>query len=419
MMVNGGIKMKNTIIALALMILVLPIMVSAQSSPTIRLSISNYDPMPVQPGQFVDVWVVVQNTGAGDARDLRIEYIESEYFKLVNSQDKVKEISVLGSYKDYVIKYKFQVSDNVVEGQNELRFQYTLGNQPNVVSTSNLKLDIKSTETPVTISSVRLTPDPVEPGKKSDLVLAVKNLAPSSNLRDVSVELQLMTIQQTGIIIDLPFSPVDSTNKKSISRILPGQTTEFRFSLVTYPDAESKIYKIPVTITYYDDVGRQYQDTTIISINVNSEPDLYIILEGTTLDTKTRTGDVIFDVINQGVSDIKLLSVKLQENDFEIISSANTEYLGNIDSDDFKSARFRVSLNEEVEELTFPLTLTYRDALNNEFTETIQVTHKLKAPESNGNSTGTIIVVIIILLLLGVWYYRRKQKRKKALKDEE
>jgi hypothetical protein len=83
--------------------------------------------MPVQPGEFVDVWISVQNIGAGEAKDLRLEYLDSPYFELVNPDEKVREISLLGSYRDYTLKYRFKVSNNVVEGVNELRFEHSLG----------------------------------------------------------------------------------------------------------------------------------------------------------------------------------------------------------------------------------------------------------------------------------------------------
>jgi len=373
-MVIGGNKMKTKIFLVALLaLLVLPIMVNAQSSPIIRLSISNYDPFPVQPGEFVDVWVVVQNIGDGDAKNIRIEHIESSFFQLVNPSDKVKEIPVLGAFKDYVLRYRFKVANNVVEGFNELMFEHSMSGFPGVVSTSNLRLDVKSTEVPITISSVRLNPDPVEPGQRADLTLAVNNLALSSNLRDVSVTLQLISSTPTGII-ELPFAPVDSTNKKSVGRILPGQTTEFKFSLVTYPNADSMIYKVPVLISYFDDVGRRYDVTTFISINVNSEPDLRVLIESISVDTHVRQGEVMFDIINKGISDVKLLSVQLDDSEsMEVTSASRWEYLGDVDSDDFKTARFKIAVKNNVEVVTFPIILTFRDSLNNEFKKTYEL----------------------------------------------
>jgi hypothetical protein len=414
-------KLKNlkNIFAIIAILLLVPVLASAQNSPVIRMSIANYDPLPVQPGEFVDVWVSVQNIGAGDARNIRIEYLSSPYFDLVNPEDEVREIPVIGSNNDYLLKYRFKVADDVVEGDNQLRFQHSLRSAPGVVTTVNLRLDVKSTDVPISISSVRLSPDPVEPGQRSELTIAVTNPAVASNLRDVSVSLQLVN-QQGNSMFDLPFAPIDSTNTKSINRILPGQTTEFRFSLVTYPDADSKIYKVPVLISYFDDVGRRYDDLSFISVNVNSEPDLFIVIESTTLNSRNRQGDIVFDVINQGVSNVKLLTVSLDNSDlFNIESTSNKNYLGNIESDDFKSARYRVSVNDDVDEVSFPVTLTFRDALNNEFTQSFEVVHTLRNPETNGGGLGTFIIVLLVVGIIVFIFYRQKAKRKRMQRHDD
>ncbi len=412
--------MKKTIIITMMMlaIMMLPVNVEA-NSPIIKMDIANYDPMPVQPGQFVDVWINVQNIGTSDARDIEIEFKESPYFELVNPDDKERRINVLGTQKDYSLRYRFKVSDDVVEGTNTLRFEYTLGNMPGVVSTTNLRLDVKSTETPISISSVRTRPDPVEPGEKTELTIAVANPSTSSNLRDVNVALQLADLQG-GAMQELPFSPIDSTNRKSINRIQPQQTTEFRFNLITNPDAEAKIYKVPTTFSYFDDTGNRYEETSIITIKVNSEPDLYGIIESTTLNKNKKSGEINFDIINQGTADIKLLTAKLKNGEnYEVTSSSQKEYLGNIETDDFKSARYNVKINENVEQVTYELKLTYRDALNNQFEETLLIEQKLRDAESNGNGTGTIIVILVIIGIIAYIWNKKRQRRKKMLEEDD
>ncbi len=419
-MFSGGINMKLKLFVVVLLAaLVLPVVVEA-NSPTIRIGVTNYDPMPIQPGEFVDVWVSVENIGAGDARDIELSFLDSPYFELVNPDDAVRKINVLGSYKDHVLRYRFRVADDVVEGANNIRFEYTVGNFPGVSGIVNLRVDVKSTEVPVHVSSVRLSPDPVEPGERAELVVAVTNPSLSSNIRDFSVTLQLID-QQSGSLFDLPFAPVDSTNKKSINRILPGQTTEFRFSLVAYPDADSKVYKVPVLFSYFDDVGSRYDSSSFVSINVNSEPDLYAMIESIDLNKNVRRGEVIFDIVNQGISDIKLLTVQLGSTDsLSVISSSHKEYLGGIESDDFKSARFRVSVSDDVDEVVFPLRLTFRDSLNNEFTEEIEVRHVLRTPaEECCNGYLTWIIVLVLIGVFVFYQYRKKQKKKKLLEEED
>lgn len=418
MKINNITKIGLMIILTALIII--PFNVNAQTTnPLIKFNIANYDPMPVQPGQFVDVWVAVQNTGTGDAEQLKIEYVESPYFELVNPEDKIKTIDVLGSYKDYLIKYRFKVADDVVEGKNTLTFEHSLGDATNVVSTTNLNLDVKTTEVPITISSVKLTPDPVEPGQESNLVIAVTNPTQSSNMRDVSLTLQLANFQE-GESLELPFAPVSSTNKKSINRIRPGQTTEFKFDLVTYPDATSKIYKLPILFSYYDDSGKSYTETTFVSMNVNSEPDLYAVIENIKVDKTKRSGEVIIDIINQGVSDVKLLSATLKSNEnMNVTSASNKEYLGKIETDDFKSANFDIKVNENTNKIILPLTLTFKDALNKDYTKNIEIEYELKDATTNEGSSLTTIIIILIIGIVAFIYYKRRAKRKKLLHDDD
>jgi hypothetical protein len=94
-----------------------------------------------------------------------------------------------------------------------------------------------------------------------------------------------------------------------------------------------------------------------------------------------------------------------------VISASNTEYLGTVDSDDFKSARFRIVVDDDVDEVVFPLTLLFRDALNNEFSEDFEIVHVLREPESNGNGSGTLIVILVVLGMIGYWYHRKKEAK--------
>ena len=52
---------------------------------------------------------------------------------------------------------------------------------------------------------------------------------------------------------------------------------------------------------------------------------------------------------------------------YEIVSPAEV-YVGNIDSDDYETADFKISLNKVKEkEVILPLSLEYKDANNNEY----------------------------------------------------
>lgn len=397
----------------AVLVLMSVMIVSAQESnnPVIKLGLSTYDPIPAEPGKLVDVWISVQNIGGADARNLQLEFVDSDAFSVVSEEDRVINIPVLGAYKDYTIKYKVKVSESVADGPNDLMIKYSIGST-SIESTTKISLDVKSTETAISIKDIELSPAPVEAGGKTTLSFNVENLAKSSSIRNVDVTVEVVTLISGTTLVDLPFVTVNSGNQKSIDRIGPGQAGEFVFDLAVYPEAESKIYKLPVTVSYYDDTGRQYEKTILVGVEVNAKPDLLVTLDSSDINVNVNTGDVLFNIINRGTSNVKLMTITLKESEqYEVLSPSNQLYLGNIDSDDFETARFNIKSNEK-EDVSFEIELKYKDSLNSEFTEIHTVDYHMKAPEKQKKSPFSFVFIVIVILAVGIFWYRRRNKRK-------
>jgi hypothetical protein len=404
-------KKNNLFIAAVLMVLAIVGFASAQevNNPILKISLSTYDPIPAEPGKLVDVWINVQNIGNNDARNVKIEFVESSAFEIISEEDRVIDIPVLGAFKDYTIKYTIKVSENVADGPNNLMIRYAVGS---IVSTSGISIDVKSAETAVSINDISLNPTPVAAGGKTTLSFKVANLAKSSSIRNVDVVVQITTILAGNNVVDLPFVTVNSGNQKSIDRIGPGQSGAFEFDLAVYPEAESRIYKLPVMISYYDDTGRQYNKTILIGAEVNAKPDLLLTLDSADVNTKVKSGDVLFNVINRGTSNVKLMTLTLKESEaYQITSPSNQLYLGNIDSDDFETARFSIKTDSN-ERIAFNVEMKYKDSLNNEFTEIHTVNYTLNEPEQQKSGGFIWIILILVAVVVGVVIFRRRNKRK-------
>jgi len=387
---------------------------STTNNPFLKVTLGTYSPIPAEPGKTVEVWVNVQNLGTSEAKNINFEFVDSPAFSIISEQDRVINIPSLGSQENYVMKYNLKISNNVADGSNDLTFKYYFGDTPGTVLMANVPIDVKSVETSISINDISIKPAPVVPGGKTTLSLNVRNLARSSNIRNVDVTVQLTPVVSSGVLVaDVPFVAVNSGNQKSIDRIAPGQDGLFEFDLAVYPEAVSKLYKIPVTISYYDDTGRQYNKTILVGIEVNAKSDLLVNLESSDINSAVNSGNVLFNVINRGTSNVKLMTFTLvPTNDYEILSPSNDVYLGNIDSDDFQTAKFNVKTTK-TDNVTFKVTLTYKDALNNEFKETQNVVYTLRAPVSTGKSKSSLwIILVIVILIVGIVWYRRRNKNK-------
>ncbi|MGV8168869.1 MAG: COG1361 S-layer family protein [Candidatus Nanoarchaeia archaeon] len=409
-------KNKNILFAAAMIFVLMAAGIAnaaivATDNPLLEFTLSTYDPIPAEPGKTVDVWINVQNSGDGDAKNVKLEFMDTSVFTLVSEEDTIISIPLISAHGDYTAKYRVMVADNAPEGENDILIKYSVGSN-GIEVVDRVAIDIKSAETPISIKAAKITPSQLSPGGKATLVIEIENIARSSNIRNVDVALQLATITSGTTIVDLPFVTVNSGNEQTIDRIAPGQSAEFRFDIAAYPDAEAKIYKLPVTIAYYDDTGEQYEKIILVGVEVNAAPDLLVTLESTDLNTKIKSGTVLFNVINKGTTNIKLMTLTLVDNDeYDVISPSNELYLGNIDSDDFETARFNVK-TESTEKVNFEVKLTYKDSLNNEFTENYNVEYTLREPAVQKKGSFTWILIVIVVIIAAVFWFRRRNKRR-------
>jgi len=245
--------------------------------------------------------------------------------------------------------------------------------------------------------------------------LKIKNLA-SGDLRDLGVRLNLEGVVIGTTLVDIPLAPIGSSIEKKVSLVKSGETIGFLFTLQAYPDAAAGIYKVPVTITYVDGTGQEFEREDLISVVVNSEPDIMVSIDKTDLYAENARGEVTFAVTNKGLADIKLLTVSLDESDDYVFQSNADVYVGNVDSDDYETADFTLRLKEGLNgDVVLPVTLTFKDAVNNDYviSEDVILT-LLSSSDVNGgnNSRGGTIVIVIVLLVLVIFFWRRHKKCK-------
>ena len=191
------------------------------------------------------------------------------------------------------------------------------------------------------------------------------------------------------------------------------------------PTADSKPYKIPLTVTYYDSLGRNYTRSVLVGLVVGAVPDVSIVIDESTLLQEKKTGEVSIRFVNKGVTDVKFLTATLLPSDAYTIISSPEIYVGNIDSDDYQTAAFKLYLSREQEKMIsskqpsipLPLLVTYVDANNNPYEKRITLPLMLYSEEQLGvekNETGTTLLVVIVLLVLLYVFYRRWEKKKQV-----
>jgi|FLOH01.1.fsa_nt_gi hypothetical protein len=406
--------MLKKVFLITMMCLLMIGMVSAVSDTYLTASLTKYDPQPAEPGKYINVFIQLENTGIDTAENVELQLIENFPFSLDPGKSNIKQIGLLGGKDFHTVEFKIKVDEKAVEGDNVLKVRYNQNPEKTVWGQAELEISVQTQDALLSIEKIQTTPTEIAPGETGTITIDLKNLA-DSHLSDVIVSLDLSS--ET-----LPFAPFNSASEKSIYQINPDEIKEFAFDVIAYPNAVAGIYKIPLTITYSDNVGSDYTKTDVIGVLINDEPDIQVVTDSTNLLSEKRTGSIILKIINKGLTDVKFMSLKIGETDeFEILSTSKTEYIGNLDSDDFETVEFNILVKSTEDIIEIPLELEYRNNNNKLYTQDLSLNLKIHSASALGISnsgSGWTIIIIIILIIAGIIVYRKVRKIRKKNKQK-
>ncbi len=432
-----GDVMKNKIISSVLVLtILLGTVVSgyALSVPDLVVTLMSQDPDPAEPGAYVDLRFKIQNNGEVSAENVVVELMPEYPFSLDPNENAVRElgtIPITGNTKEVIIvKYKVRVDNEAIEGTNKIWLKYRIGDGKWI--TQEFEVDIETLDATLSVESVETIPEKIRPGESAKVKITIKNIA-DSVIKDVSFKLDLTfstllsqfsttTADPMVAYTSLPFAPLNSATEKKVRFIDPGKEHTFTYDLIVYMDAESRVYKVPIQIQYFDELDNQYTRNDIIGLVVGTQPDLSVVIDSSDLYLGKQSGDIAIKVINKGFSDVKFLDMVLESTDeYEILSSPEV-YMGNVDSDDYETAEFTIYCkygedDKTVTErtVTLPLTLTYRDSNGELYTDKIELPLVLHSASKlgMGNGNSSMLVIIVVVAVIAFLVYRRFRKRKK------
>ena len=370
-------------------------------------------PDPAEPGKYVDVRFKFENNGSKTAENVEAEILPQYPFSLDPGTSAIKSLGSINPQQKgdngVIIKFRLRVDKDALEGQSEIKLRYRTGKE-GWITLPEFKINIQPYDAILLLEKVISDPEIIKPGEKATIEITFNNIA-EILLKKLRVKMHLSSV---------PLAPIGSTNEKVIEKIDKGKKSQLKFDVIAEPDATSGVYKVPIEFTYYDNLGKNYNRSSTIGLIIGSEPDLAINIDSTTIYQAARKGEITIKMVNKGVSDLKLLNVKMAESNEYTIISPNEVYVGNIDSDDYETAEFTIFVkNTKEKKVMLPITLEYKDANNVDYVENINL-ELLLYDTSEAKQLGLIqgngtvgFIVIIIIVVVGFFVYRKWRKSKK------
>jgi hypothetical protein len=390
--------MKRILYLFALLLFIGAAHAVVTTEPTIDVTLLRFEPVPAEPGDTIDVWLQLTNTGSLAADNVQLTVDDSYPFTPLTATDASRTIGTLASQSEYVAKVRVRIDRNAPQGEATLRVGISTNGR--TTRYEDVPIMIESGTASLAIMQVETDPEELSPGSKATLRVTVKNVE-EVLLRDVTINLQLA---------DTVFAPLGSTNQQKVSRLDAGELHTFSFVIITEPDAASSVYRIPVSINSTTDDGTHIAQEETLGVLVRAAPELTVVVDETNVFTDGNDGAVTLRLVNKGLSEVKFAEVSLLNGTgYEHADSIRTQYVGNIDSDDFETVEFAVKPTED--DFVLNVQVTYRDSLNNPYTEQFSVPVQAKDPESSGGAKWLIIIVLIVAVAGIVWWRRSRKKR--------
>jgi hypothetical protein len=288
-----------------------------------------------------------------------------------------------------------------------IKFQYQFG-QSLVWTRLESDISIRTTGAILTVDEYKTIPATLKPGDLVSVEISLKNGGKIA-VKDVDVTLDLE---------DTPFAPIGSGDTKRLASVDAGDMGEISFDLIADTSAEIKVYSIPVMLKYKDIRNAEYEDERTISLVMSAQPDLMVVVDSSEVTSPGKAGTVTLKVINKGIMDLKYLNTRLVSTDqYEVLSTTNEEYIGNLDSDDFETVEFIIKPTQK--DVRLNVVVEFKDPYNKDYTMNYDLPLRVFSSAELGQGRsywGTAIVVLVVLVVIGYWLYRRRKKRKQHKK---
>jgi len=394
---------------LLVLLLILSTLPVAFAGPDVEVTLQRYEPFPAEPGTYTDVYLLISNK-RGLAVDLAIEFVPEYPFSLSPGDDPKHFIGNLDALQENyaVVKYRVNIAPDAINKDYNFTILHNLGDQRTKIK-SEFPLTVKGADASITLDGYDFTPKEIKPGETALLKLHLKNTG-SGNVKDIDVSLDFS---------DTKVSTIGSGTTKRIPRLKPGERAEIDFEIIVDGSATVRVVDIPVKLAFKDYLNSKYEQTTNLGMIIKAAPELKVRLDDTDIIEQQTPGEISIQVINSGIVDLRYLTIELEKSpNYDILSYANDVYIGNLDSDDFEIANFKIHPKKRNPNLKFRV--DFKDPYNTDYSQDYEIPLRVITPAQLGEkkSYTSSILIVLAIVCVGLYFYNRSRKRKKQLQDK-
>jgi len=307
-------------------------------APNIRVSLLKYSPFPAGPGNYLTLTLRIENTGNGDADNVRLKILPDYPFSL----DKNSSITILSSptptpldnnmiaslgkipaYQYTLVQYKVLVAADVPEGYRQI----TVWNQPytsDAWAISAFDILIQGTDR---LEVAEVVPSILTPGRPTSVMFVLNNSG-TAFIHDIA----FMWAEKNSKIM-----PLGSGNIKYVESIGAGGSAEVSFTIVADPSATSGVYNLKANITYTIGTNISKSMNVDIGMFIGGQGDFDVNVQD------SQSGSVSLSIANIGANPATSVLIKIPDQQNFLVTGTSSSFIGDLNPGDFTLASFQIT----------------------------------------------------------------------------
>jgi len=350
------------------------------------ISLVSQNPYPAEPGANVNIEIEIENTGTAEAKNIVVEIVQKDPFRLLPGQESKKTFNQIGPQSSVKETYDLYVDTGAISSNYNIDFKIYSAQDPGTYSTKSISISVQGTPKLV-VESVETIPEDIEPGGSVTLDFKIKNIG-SGTARQLQARLN----STSAYLV-----PILSGGLVYIGDLKPEETKDAMMQLSIDSLAEYKTYTTILTLEYKDESNVPDSDTFNIGIPVTGSIRLDII----NIEPEFSRQTLDIEVANKGTTDAKSLEAKLVIGNQTI----GIDYLSQLKSTKKTTFSFPLVMRGQAE-----LIIDYVGPGLNQNRIVKGITLDFNLPRGNGTTGYALAVIIILIIIYFVWrkFFRKK-----------
>lgn len=384
---------------------------SAEAGSALTVSVLKYEPVPAEIGQYVDIWIKVENTGSGKSEDLSLKMVPEYPLSLDSEANAIENIGILGPESAAVHKYRLFVDENAKQGVASFDVQYQKEkNGAWVEETFELTIGSAAFDSKGNVQlegNPSKEPEVFMPGDTGTITFTLKNSASEYSVNIDGKDFDTNARVQSATLKGIDGITVASDTYYGNGILGPGESMTLTYNIKVDENVSDGTYYLD-----FSTIGssHSYNNNWLIPLKVDSSS--VRIVPSKPLKLENGKGTLEFDVANIHPNSLSSVSVKLEADGVDF--SPVEYFVGSMDSDELFTIQIygEAASSDDTSPKKVKITTYYRNGLN-EHEEVIDVKDLQLVTVEESSAFSPVIAVVLVAIIAGAGYFMYKRRKQK------